>query len=174
LLQSDLLHSVWGSTYATVWYDGHRMFLPRSGGLQAAWGTRLTLIGLLPTLACAYGLVCGIRRLLRALRERMAGADADVPLLILTGVTLAGYVLFTYRNPWFASVKGSYLLGLSVPFAVYASEGLDRWSRRAAWRSVVVCLAVGLLVLAVTIVFAYGLIMKKAEVPGLFWAGAPR
>ena len=28
LLNADLLHSVWGSTFATVWFDGHRYFLP--------------------------------------------------------------------------------------------------------------------------------------------------
>ena len=63
---------------------------------------------LLPTWAFAVGLWRGARR---------AWADPvgpDTPLLLLTALTLAGYVAFTFGNPWFAAVKASYLLGLKA------------------------------------------------------------
>ena len=173
LLSPDLLHSVWGSTYATVWYDGHRFFLPRAGAGQQVWGTRLLVLALLPTAAFVAGGVRAARRFALELRGRAAPAPssdvADVPLLALTGLTLAGYVLFTFRNPWFASVKGSYLLGLSLPFACWASDALDRWSRGHWSRGVAVWTGMGLLVAGVAFVFSWGLILKKAEVPGLPW-----
>ncbi|MBW2281116.1 MAG: glycosyltransferase family 39 protein [Deltaproteobacteria bacterium] len=183
LLSPDLLHSVWGSTYASVWYDGHRFFLPRSGAGQQVWGTRLMVLALLPTAAFVAGGLRSAFRLARDVRGRItahgasdgalggeAAAAADVPLLALTALTLAGYVLFTFRNPWFASVKGSYLLGLSLPFACWASDALDRWSRGHWSRSVAVWTGMGLLIASVAFVFTWGLILKKAEVPGLAWS----
>lgn len=162
LMNPDLLRSVWGSTYATVWYDGHRFFLPRAGLGPEIWGTRLTVLALLPTAAFVVGM-------LRAVRDVVRGeGDADLPLVVLTALTLAGYVAFTWRNPWFASVKGSYLLGLSLPFAVWTSGVLDRWSRTRA--GLAVWLLLGALVIGVALVFSYGLILRKAEVPGLPWA----
>ena len=86
------------------------------------------------------------------------------------GLTLAGYVLFTWRNPWFAAVKGSYLLGLAVPFSFYASEVLSDWTRGRDARSWLVWATLGLLALAVAATFTYGPIFAKwGEYPGLEW-----
>ena len=81
-------------------------------------GTALLLLGLLPAAAFAAGLTSGARRALREPR------GPDAPMLLLVALTLAGYVAFTWGNPWFATLKGSYLLGLCVPFGFYASEAL--------------------------------------------------
>jgi len=163
LLSPDLLKSVWGSTYATLWYDGHRFFLPSTGTGQQVWGTRILLLALLPTAAFLVGTARGAVRAVRHYRVD------DIALLTLVCVTLVGYILFTFRNPWFASVKGSYLLGLSVPFAYYGSEALDRWARGHWLRATLVWGCLILLIAAVTLVFSYGLILRKAEVPGLPW-----
>ena len=164
LLAPDLLKSVWGSTYVTVWFDGHRFFLPKSGADVRWAGMGILLLALLPTAAFAIGLGRGIRR---AVRYPEA---LDTPLVLLTALTLAGYVLFTWRNPWFAAVKGSYLLGLSVPFAFYASEVLADWTRGSSVRSRLVWGLLGLLVFAVSATFTYGpVIAKYAEYPGLEW-----
>ncbi len=48
---------------------------------------------------------------------------------MLVALTLAGYVVFTWNNPWFATVKASYLLGISIPFAYFASDVLADWTR---------------------------------------------
>jgi hypothetical protein len=163
LLNPDLLHSVWGSTYATLWFDGHRFFLPRDDERVSRLGTVTLLLALLPTLAFAVGLGRGLRRVLRS-------ADAiDAPLLLMTGLTLAGYVLFTWRNPWFAVVKGTSLLALSLPFAFYASEVLAGWTRARAPAAALCWLALAALVVAATLSSTFDLAFEKTHVSGLPW-----
>jgi hypothetical protein len=90
-------------------------------------------------------------------------------LILLVVTTLAGYVLFTWRNPWFAVLKGSFLLGLSVPFSYYASEVLADWTRDRVLRSVAVFGCLGLLVILVMVTFSYGFAFEKHELPGIQW-----
>jgi len=163
LLAPDLLHSVWGSTYVTVWFDGHRHFLPRDAAHLGSLATALLVLGLVPTLAFADGLRRGIARWMRGPRT------ADGPLLLLTGLTLAGYVAFTWRNPWFAAVKGSYLLGLAVPFGFYASESLDAVARRGRATGMLVAVGLAVWVLLVGAVFTQGLVFETHDGPGLPW-----
>ncbi|MBW1687806.1 MAG: phospholipid carrier-dependent glycosyltransferase, partial [Deltaproteobacteria bacterium] len=128
LLNPDLLRSVWGSTYASVWFDTHRAFLPRESDAVRRLGTATLLLALLPTAAFLAGALRGLRRAARR------SAAPDLPLCILLIVTLAGYALYTWRNPWFVVLKGTSLLALCLPFAFYASETLDAWlRRRGAW-----------------------------------------
>jgi hypothetical protein len=162
LLNPDLLRSVWGSTYATAWFDGHRFFLPRDDVSVQRLGTATLLLALLPTLAFAIGAARGLRRTFRS------PESIDPPLLLLLGITLAGYVLYTWRNPWFAVVKGTSLLGLSLPFAFYASEVLERWTRGRGAAAVWLLLA-GLAVCA-TLSSTFDLAFQKTEISGLQWA----
>jgi 4-amino-4-deoxy-L-arabinose transferase-like glycosyltransferase len=163
LLSPDLLHSVWGSTYTTVWFDGHRTFLPKSGTALRWAGTAILLLALLPTAAFLVGFGRGLRRSVRSV------GTPDTPLVLLVALTLAGYVLFTWRNPWFAAVKGSYLLGISVPFSFYASEVLADWTKDRGARSRLVWVALTLLAVAISAIFVYGPIFAKWELPGLEW-----
>lgn len=163
LLHPDLLHSVWGGTYATLWFDGHRHFLPQQGEAVRRTGLLLTTLGLLPTGA----FVVGVGRALVRLR-RGEGA-ADLPFLLLIAGTLAGYVLFSLRNPWFAAVKASYLLGLSVPFAVYASGELQRWAESGRVARVAVTGGLVLLLATSALTFTIGACFVKTEGPGLPW-----
>jgi len=163
LLNADLLHSVWGSTYATLWFDGHRHFLPTNDIAVRRVGGLLLALALLPTAAFVAGVVHAGGRIWRG------GGGADVPLLSLLAVTIAGYVAFTWRNPYFATVKGSYLLTAVVPFAFYASEGLARWTRRPAARALAVWLLLAALALTVAIVFSFGVVFTRTELPGLEW-----
>ena len=151
-LGPDLLHSVWGGTYVTLWFDGHRHFLPPKGPRVQRMGTVVLLLALLPTLAFLIGVGSGIRRTVSR------SGEPDLPLLLLVGVTLAGYVLFTWRNPWFSTVKGTYLLGAMLPFAFYASETLARWTAGRGVRSVATWTALAALAILVTLAFTYRLI----------------
>lgn len=163
LLSPDLLHSVWGSTYITIWFDGHHHFLPAGDSIVAKIGTAILLLGLVPTAAFAVGLWRGGRRLFRNAQ------GPDVVLLLLVVSTLAGYVLFTWQNPWFAVLKGSFLLGLSVPFSFYASEVLADWTRVLSPRSIAIQSCLGLLAVLVVVTFTYGLEFEKHELPGIQW-----
>ena len=163
LLNPELLRSVWGSTYATVWFDGHRHFLPREDLATRRAGTAILLLALLPSVAFVAGLGRGLRRWLRE------PGGPDGPLLLLVGLSLLGYVAFTWRNPWFATVKGTYLLGLSVPFAFYTSEVLASWLRSGRVRGVLVAAPLIALAVAVSTLFSFGLVIEKSELPGLVW-----
>jgi hypothetical protein len=166
LLHPDLLRSVWGSTYATLWFDGHRYFLPRDDPAVRRLGTATLLLALLPTLAFAVGLGTGLRRCLRR------DPAPDLPLLLLVGLVWAGYAAYTWRNPWFAVVKGTSLLGLCLPFAVYASETLHRWLRRGGALGWGVGVALAALVACSAATTTFDGLFEKGEVSGLAWEAA--
>ena len=90
----------------------------------------------------------------------------------MVAISLVGYVLFTWQNPWFVTRKAGFLLGLSVPFAYYTSEVLDDWSRRSTWTGRAVWTVLALLAVAIAITFFYSdafwniLHMEK---PGVIW-----
>jgi 4-amino-4-deoxy-L-arabinose transferase-like glycosyltransferase len=158
-----LLHSVWGTTYASLWFDPHRHFLPRQApGLELA-ARVLLLTALVPTAAFAVGLWRGARR---AWRERSA---ADRLLVGLVLLLVAGYVAFTLRNPWFVTVKGSFLLGLATPFAFYASEALDGWLAAGRMRALAVGAALLALFATSLVTFTYQGVFQKWELPGAEW-----
>jgi hypothetical protein len=163
LLSPNLIHSVWGSTYATIWFDAHRHFVPRDGVAIARLATSILVLGLLPTIAFGIGMVRGIRRVFRSLQ------GPDVLLLLLVIATFGGYLFFSWRNPWFVVLKGSFLLGLCVPFSFYASEVLADWTRDSGWRSKSVLTSMGLLAIVVSLTFSYGVVLEKNELPGIPW-----
>ncbi len=163
LTNADLLRSVWGSTFATAWFDGHRFLLPRNNRAVSSLGTATLLLALLPTTAFAIGLLRGSRRLLRD----KSGPDA--PLLIYTALTLIGYAYFTWVNPYFAVVKGTSLLSLSLPFAVYASETLASWMRHSRGAAASIAIALAALATCVVLGSTFNLAFDKTEVSGLPW-----
>jgi hypothetical protein len=168
MLSPDLLHSVWGTTFVTLWFDGHRHFLPRSDAEVLDIARTLVALGVVPFLAFAWGVVRAARRL----REGANGIDPI--LLSLLALTLVSFAAFTWRNPWFATVKASHMLGLCIPFAYYASDALSAWTRPDRWSRVPVLIAVGLLIFMTAIVFTHGLAFVKADDPGMQWSLAPR
>lgn len=166
-LSPDLLNSIWGTTYVTLWYEAHGHFLPEHDALVSRVGTVVLLLALLPTLAFAVGLV-------RASKRALASASApEGMLLLLSALTVAGYVAFTWGNPWFATVKGSYLLGMSVPFAYVASEQLAEWTRPPGLRARFCTLWLAALFCSVCVAFTYGIGMwnltPPGEMPGIEW-----
>ena len=167
LVHPDLLRSVWGSTYVSVWFDGHRHYLARESPAVTRAGTFILLLALLPTAAFFVGLWRGARRAIAS------PISPDTPLLFLTGLTFAGYVAFTAGNPWFAAVKGSYLLGLAAPFSFYASEVLADWTRGRNTRSVVVWAILASLFLAIVVVFTYGPVYWNWAGRGIEWTRIP-
>ncbi|MFP8882080.1 MAG: glycosyltransferase family 39 protein [Myxococcota bacterium] len=164
LTNEDLLHSVWGSTYATAWFDGHRFLLPRDDRAVRSLGTVTLLLALLPTVAFAIGLLRGARRLLRD------NSGPDAPLLIYTALALTGYAYFTWVNPYFAVVKGTSLLSLSLPFAIYASETLAGWMRHGRVAAMSIAGALAALAACVVLGSTFNLAFEKTEVSGLPWA----
>lgn len=164
VLAPDLLHSVWGTTYTTLWFDGHRVMLPRSEASVQAVGTALLILGLLPTLAFFVGIVRGAKR---ALREP---GGPDTLFLALTGLTVLGYMIFSWQNPWYATLKASYLLGAAVPFAVYSSEVLAGWVQGGSTlRRAFIATPLLVLLIGSAATFTVNLVFEKREGPGFEW-----
>jgi hypothetical protein len=161
LLNPDLLHSVWGSTFASLWFDGHRFFLPSDDPGVGRLGTLTLLLALLPSAAFALGALRGIRRVLRG-----QGA-VDAPLVLLVALSLAGYAVYTWQNPWYVVLKGSTLLGLSLPYAYYASETLSGWTARRGPVAWAVWLGLGALAVSVALGCTYNGLFEGLEVSGL-------
>jgi hypothetical protein len=145
----DLLRSVWGTTYASLWFDAHRHFIPLRGAAIRPMSTLILVLALIPTAAFAVGFVRGVRRAL----ANEQGPDSTFVLFVT--ITLAGFVLYTWRNPWFATTKGSYLLGLALPFAYYASEVLDEWLSPSKGRMRALACTCALALLAGALVLAF-------------------
>lgn len=163
VLNPDLLRSVWGTTYASLWFDAHRFFLPtQSQGVRWLGAVTLTL-ALLPTAAFLAGLAGALRRLARG------AGESDAPLCALVVLTLAGFALFTWQNPWFAVVKGTSLLVLCVPYGVYASDALCRWMRRGRAGAVLIGAALIALALCVVAGTTFRGIFVRTETPGIEW-----
>jgi hypothetical protein len=167
MLEPSLLRSVWGGTFASAWFDAHRFFLPAESDAVRRLGTATLVLALLPTSAFALGLARGARRAIREPRS------ADLPLVLATALALAGYAAYTWRNPWFVAVKGTALLGISLPYAFYASGELCRWARGRGARAL---LAAWLVALAgcVAAGTAFDGLFGRPELSGLEWRGAPR
>ena len=162
LLNPQLIKSVWGSTYATLYFDGHRHFLTDSPTINQL-GTFLLILGLLPLWAACVG----ISKVLT--RPAKASSFTELPILLVTGLSIVGYVVFTLNNPWFVTLKAGYLLGLSIPFAWYSSESLARWVARPGRNRWLIGSWLVALWLTVTLAFTNGLIFEKIDGPGLPW-----
>jgi 4-amino-4-deoxy-L-arabinose transferase-like glycosyltransferase len=119
--------NVWGLAYASIWYDaqGHRIPLAfhRDGNRT---GPLLTLLGIVPTGVMLFGFVLA---LVETVRRR--GRADDAPLVALWCTGIAFFVAFTWWAQSVVAVKGSYLLPLSVPGALFFASGVNRLGARA-------------------------------------------
>ena len=167
VLNPSLLRSVWGTTYASLWFDAHRFFLPTVSLAVSRLGEVTLVLALLPSAAFLAGVYAGARRLARG------AGDADAPLLALVVLSLAGFAAYTWQNPWFAVVKGTSLLGLCVPFAVYASEALCSWIRRGRLQAALIGSALAALALCIIAGTLFHGVFVRLESPGIPWQTLP-
>jgi 4-amino-4-deoxy-L-arabinose transferase-like glycosyltransferase len=129
--------SVWGLTYASLWYDpfGTRIPLDYHQDKVVA-GPLLAGLGAVPTAVMLLGFLEAIRRLIRS---RFRCADAPLTVMAVTGLVL--YVAFTWRAPSLSAVKGSYLLPLAPAAGVFFARALDLLPKGARALVVVVTTA---------------------------------
>jgi 4-amino-4-deoxy-L-arabinose transferase-like glycosyltransferase len=147
--------NIWGLTYASIWYDaqGHRIPLPfHRDGVYT--GPLLTLLGIVPTAVMLFGFGLAV---VAAIRRR--GRSDDAPLVVLWGVGIAFFVAFTWWAQSVVAVKGSYLLPLSVPGAVFFARGVTRLG--AGWRPWILA-ASAVAALAAAVVFTHDLVYPAA------------
>jgi hypothetical protein len=146
--------NVWGLAYASIWYDaqGHRIPLAyHRDGIYA--GPLLVLLGFAPTGVMLLGFALALGEF-----ARRRGRSDDGPLVVLFCVGLAAFVAFTWWAPSVVAVKGSYLLPLAVPGAVFFARG-GRWLG-ARWRPWILGLGTAA-ALAAAAVFTHALVFPS-------------
>lgn len=149
------MSNVWGLAYASIWYDaqGHR--IPISYHRDGVYtGPILTTLGIVPSSLMLFGFALALAE---AIRRR--GRSDDAPLVALWMVGIAFFVAFTWWAQSVHAVKGSYLLPLAVPGAVFFARGANRLGRRIRpW----VLLVSALAALAAAVVFTQDLVYPAA------------
>jgi hypothetical protein len=157
LWRNPAMTNVWGLTYASLWYDaqGHRIPLEfhRDGVVP---GPMLTALGIVPTVVMLLGFALALRE---GVRSR--GRSEDSPLVVVWIVGLASFAAFTWWAQSVLAVKGSYLLPLAFPGALFFARGAARFGPRARrW-----ILGIGLAAAAVAaVVFTAGAVFPSPPV----------
>ena len=123
-LAPHLLGSVWGSVYLNVWADTYResdvarvLEAEREERRSTTW---MALLGLGPTALAGWGALLAARDVRRGRRR-----GVYLPLAVQGAAALVAFVAFTWRVPLWSALKASYLLGLSLPFAVALARGVE-------------------------------------------------
>jgi tetratricopeptide (TPR) repeat protein len=123
-LAPHMLHSIWGTVYLNVWADifresdVERSLVAERSELPST--TLMALLGLFPTALAWFGAALAMRDAWEGRRR-----PVYVPLLLLAGATLASFAVFAWRVPIWSALKASYLLGLSLPYAVFVARAVE-------------------------------------------------
>ena len=178
-LAPHLFRSVWASVYLNVWADTYRES-DVERALEAERGTRrstqlMALLGLLSTAVAFAGAGLALGDVRRGRRRAVY-----LPLLLQAALSLAAFAVFAWRVPLWSALKSSYLLGLSLPYALFMARSFEalaarrRAARRARGRRARVLLPLGVagVALAASVVATDGLVLpRRANSPA---AGAVR
>ena len=165
-LAPHMYRSVWGSVYVNTWADLYRES-DVARALEAEREQRrstsvLALLGLLPTGLALLGAGLALRDVARGRRRALWTAP-----LLLSLATLGSFALFAWRVPIWSALKASYLLGLSLPFALFlarAIEELLEHGRRSA--CALLCVLLAGIALATSLVAVDGLVLpRRADAP---------
>ncbi len=165
-LAPHMYRSVWGSVYVNVWADLYRES-DVSRALEAEREERrsttaLALLGLLPSGLALAGAGLALRDLMRGRRRALWTAP-----LLLSVFTLGSFGLFAWRVPIWSALKASYLLGLSLPFALFLCRAVEELMERGRRRACA-ALAAGLAAVAIasSLVAIDGFVLpRRADAP---------
>lgn len=114
-----LIHSVWGSAYVHMWADMREAW---TGGSRTPDRLRLWMVrlGVFPTLLALAGAAFAVRDGVRGRRRAVY-----LPMLVATAAQLSSFVGFNVMVPLLSATKASYLLGLALPYGVFAARGVE-------------------------------------------------
>jgi len=165
-LAPHLLGSVWGSVYLNAWADTHResdVARALEAERVARRSTRaMALAGLVPTALAACGAWLCARDARRGRRREVV-----LPLATLAAGSLAAFVAFSWQVPLWSALKASYLLGLSLPFALCLARAVEAGlgARTRAWRAAAPAALTAVAVAGVAVA-ADGLVLpRRADAP---------
>jgi tetratricopeptide (TPR) repeat protein len=177
-LAPHLFRSVWASVYLNVWADLYRES-DVERALEAERGTRrstqlMASLGLLSTAVAFVGAGLALGDVRRGRRRAVY-----LPLLLQTALSLAAFAVFAWRVPLWSALKSSYLLGLSLPYALFTARSFEALAkagpcrdRPGCWQRAWLPLGVAGVALAASVVATDGLVLpRRANSPA---AGAVR
>ena len=153
------MDSVWGLTYAGLWFDPfeHRFPVNESIGLLET----LPWLGLCPTFLMLAGLFNALKDVIKS---RLS--QAWLPLLATAVFGLLVYIYWTWHSATLVAVKGSYLLPLSVPAACFFARGLQKLTGRIRSAAIALCI---ITIVANVLVLTQGLIYDAPYKDPLGW-----
>ncbi len=164
-LAPHLFRSVWASVYLNVWADTYRES-DVERALEAERGPRrstqlMALLGLLSTAVAFAGAGLALGDVRRGRRRVVY-----LPLLLQAALSLAAFAVFAWRVPLWSALKSSYLLGLSLPYALFMARSFEalagrseRWLR--ALLPVSLSLGVAGVALVASVVATDGLVLPR-------------
>ncbi len=167
-LAPHLLGSVWGSVYLNVWADSYRES-DVARALEAEREerrstTRMALLGLGPTALAGFGAALAARDARRGRRRELV-----LPLAVQAAASLAAFAVFSWRVPLWSALKASYLLGLSLPFALALARGVEacEGARSRALRAIVAVTLIGVAVAASAVAVVGFVLPRRADAPAM-------
>jgi hypothetical protein len=165
-LEPHMYRSVWGSVYVNTWADLYRES-DVARALEAERGERrsttwLAWLGLLPTGLALAGAGLALRDVARGRRRALW-----LPLLLVSAATLGSFALFAWQVPIWSALKASYLLGLSLPFALFLARAFEELLERGrSGACAALALLLALIALASSSVAIDGLVLpRRADAP---------
>jgi len=118
--EAHMIHSIWGSAYGQTWADVRSSWDDVEQSRVRRARSLMLVLGLAPSLLALLGAALALRDALGGRRVRVYA-----PLFALTLVALGAFVVFAFQAPQFSALKSSYLLGLTLPFAVFLARGVE-------------------------------------------------
>jgi hypothetical protein len=160
--RNPAMSSIWGLTYASLWYDAFAHRIPvRYHDDSVHTGPAMMLFGLVPTTVMLLGSIAATASVVK-----YRGDTPYTPLVVLWISGVALFLAFTWKAPSAAAVKGSYMLLLAAPGAIFFALGVAL----AGPRLRVAILAASILaVLAATVVFTEGIVFRADVIWPGYW-----
>lgn len=160
-IAAHMIHSIWGSMYISIWADTLResdaVLTPEQKRRERRPMVWMVRLGVIPTLLTLFGVSLAVRDVVRGRR-----CDTYLVLLLLTGAALGAFGLFTWIVPSWPAVRSSYLLTLSVPYAVFLARAVEFLANRnARWQRVAAPVALVFVALAGSVVETIGVVLPR-------------
>ncbi len=137
-------NSIPAGTYATIWLEGHGLFIKfdKENYILSKW---ILILGLLPFFAVAVGFCLSV--------YNIKNNYLYLPSVILTIISIILYYLYNIKYPFFSHVKALFIIYLYLPVLVFVNEFL-KYIRKSV-PIIYVLFAIDVILLCMMIVKVY-------------------
>ena len=116
---NDVYNSIITGTFSTIWVENHGLFLNTNRG--CLWLTRFLLI---PGFLIFVLSIAGFYKITARLFNKLNYSGLS-PMVVLVIISLAAYISYNIKYPYFCHVKAFLMLHLSCPFVLSFCYGLN-------------------------------------------------